>query len=207
MLQFSAFHFSFLEHGITEVGDTVPTDLIFSEQIHQDRAAWVTKENDVHTIIAGADALVTRERGMSIGVKCADCVPVLFVEPRMKIVGAVHAGWRGTALDVTRKSVEFLKINPFGLRAGIGPAICPNCFVVGEEVARQFDRAVVRESETEEGKFHVDLWQANVLQLTELGIPERNIEVMRVCTVETPALYSFRRGDREKRNVAYVRLV
>lgn len=205
MLQFSSFNFLFLEHGITEVGDAVPTDLVFSEQVHQDRAAWVT--DATRDVIHGADALVTRRSGIGLGVRCADCVPVLFFEPHMKIVGAVHAGWRGTALDVTRKAVEFLKINPFGLRVGIGPAICPNCFVVGEEVARQFDRAVVRESATEEGKFHVDLWQANVLQLIELGIPERNIEVMRACTVETSTLYSFRRGDRVQRNIAYVRLV
>ncbi|HLD21575.1 MAG TPA: laccase domain-containing protein, partial [Patescibacteria group bacterium] len=88
---------------------------------------------------------------------------------------------------------------------GIGPAICPKCFAVGKEVARQFDPSVVQESEEQEGVFHVDLWQANVLQCIEAGIPERNIEVMRVCTVEDHSLYSFRRGDRIKRNITFIR--
>lgn len=205
MLQFQSLKsISFLEQGITETLDTPPADVTFGEQVHKDAAMWVNAVSK--NPIPRVDALVTRETGLAIGVRIADCVPVLFVEPRLKIVGAVHAGWRGTALDISRKTIEFLKIKPFGVRVGVGPAICPNCFVVGEEVARQFDPVVVKASDTEEGKFHVDLWQANVLQLVEAGVQERNIEVIRVCTNETPNLYSFRRGDRDQRNVAFIKI-
>ncbi|MBI2410769.1 MAG: polyphenol oxidase family protein [Candidatus Kerfeldbacteria bacterium] len=206
MLQFSNLaKCSYITHGITEIGDAVPTGLVFGEQVHKDKTVWV--EDTAQQQLRGVDALVTRQKKVGVAVRVADCVPVLFAEPRVGVVGAVHAGWRGTALDITRKSIEFLKMKPFGLKVGIGPAICPNCFVVGEEVARQFDPAVVRESETREGIFHLDLWQANVNQCLELGIPENNIEVMRVCTVESPRLYSFRRGDREQRNIAFIQQV
>ncbi len=203
MLTFKFFStISSVEHGITERGEAAP-ESIRGEQVHGDTAAWV--EHSEQAIVPRADALLTRKTGITLAILAADCVPVLLVEPRAGIIGTIHAGWRGTALDITRKTIEFLKVKPFGLRVGIGPAICQNCFVVGEEVARQFDRAVVRESETEEGKWHVDLWQANVNQCLELGVPERNIEVMRVCTFEHQNLYSFRRGDRDARHVAWIR--
>lgn len=191
-----------IEHGITEIGDTAPEGLILGEQVHKDVAVWV----DQHTTspVKKTDALVTRESKILVGVRIADCTPIVFAEPKRGIVGAVHAGWRGTALEITRKTMDFLKIKPFALQVGIGPAICPNCFEVGEEVARQFDASVVRESENTEGKFHVDLWQANMNQCIEAGIPERNIEVIRRCTLEDPQLYSFRGGNREERNIAFI---
>jgi hypothetical protein len=84
---------------------------------------------------------------------------------------------------------------------GVGPAICPDCFEVGEEVAAQFDRDVVTEKD---GKWHVDLWQANVNHLKDAGVPERNIEVLRVCTLEDDRFFSFRGGERERRNIAWI---
>lgn len=203
MLTFSLFSkFPQVEHGITERDEAAPV-LVRGEQVHGDTAVWV--ETPSTLIIPRADAVVTRKTEITLGIAAADCVPILFVEPRVGIVGTIHAGWRGTALEITRKTIEFLKIKPFSLSIGIGPAICQKCFEVGPEVARQFDPSVVKESETAEDKFHVDLWQANVNQCLEMGVPERNIEVMRVCTFEHENVYSFRRGDREQRHTAWIR--
>jgi YfiH family protein len=203
MLKFALFsNLPNIEHGITERGEDTPV-VVRGEQVHGDKSAWV--ETDAKLLIPKVDALLARQPGFTLGVVAADCVPVLLCEPGMGIIGTIHAGWRGTALDVTRKTIEALKTKPFQLRVGIGPAICPNCFEVGEEVARQFDRSLVRESENEEGKWHVDLWQANVNQCLELGVPERNIEVMRVCTFENHNLFSYRRGDRNERHTTWIR--
>lgn len=203
MLTFSLFSkVASIEHGITERNDSIP-ECVRGEQVHGDGAVWV--ESGSQLMVPRVDALVTRKTGITLGIVAADCVPILFVESHIGIVGTIHAGWRGTALEITRKTIEFLKMKPFALRVGIGPAICSDCFEVGEEVARQFDRSVVCESKTTEGKWHVDLWQANVNQCVELGIPERNIEVMRVCTFESTNLCSFRRGDREQRHTAWIR--
>lgn len=197
-----------VRHGITERDDTVPGGLTYGEQVHKDRVAWVDAPSKAaaakNVPLRGVDALLTRATGVGLGVVVADCVPVLCADERNGVVGVIHAGWRGTALEITRKVLESLKFPLHQMRVGIGPAICPNCFVVGEEVARQFPASCVTESTQEEGKFHVDLWQANVLQCLEVGVAERNIEVMRTCTMETTALFSFRRGDRTERNVAFI---
>jgi len=205
MLTFSLFsHLQNIEHGITERGNVEP---VFARgaQVHGDKSAWVEKMTTEP--VPRVDAVLTRKPQVTLGAVTADCVPLIIVEPHMGIIGTIHAGWRGTALSVTRKTIESLKIRPQSLLVGIGPAICQDCFEVGEEVARQFDRAVVRESEITEGKWHVDLWQANVDQCLELGIPERNIEVMRVCTFESNYLFSYRRGDRRDRNISWIRRV
>lgn len=196
-----------IHHGIASRGEeaTWPKNVVmFQEQMHKDRAMWV--DHATPSPVPPGDALLTKTPGIPVGIRVADCVAVLFAEPRLKLVGAIHAGWRGSALEITRKTFEFLKIKPFQILVGIGPALCPRCFVVGEEVARQFDKSVVTESEEEEGKFHLDLWQANVNQCLEVGIPERNIEVMAMCTKEHDALYSFRAGDADKRNLAFIEL-
>lgn len=194
-----------IEHGVTEKGDEIPPSIVFGEQVHKNKAVWV--EDSSKKVIRGADALVTKHVGLTLGVNAADCVPVLIADHHANIVGSIHAGWRGTALDITRKTIEFLKINPSQLLVGLGPAICPNCFEVGEEVARQFGLNVVRESEKDNGKFFVDLWQANIDQCLELGIPQRNIEVIRKCTFEDDTLFSYRRGDRDGHHVAWIRRI
>jgi hypothetical protein len=192
-----------IEHGITEVGDALPTDIVRGEQIHGDIVAEV-KDRSV-PVIPRADALVTRLPAITLAVETADCVPILFAAPRVGLVGTIHAGWRGTALEITRKVLESLKVKPFQLFVAMGPAICPNCFEVGEEVARQFPDSVVRE--TDDGHCTIDLWQANLNQCLEVGVPEKNIELLRRCTFEDPSLYSYRRGERGQRNLAFIRRV
>lgn len=208
-----------IAHGFALKGEKFSQQIVRGEQVHRDKIIWVDEkvlvkakkgssavgENAI--MIPKVDALVTRESGIILGVFVADCVPILFVEPQQRIVGVIHAGWRGTALEITRKTMEFLKIRPFNILVGIGPALCAKHFVVGEEVARQFPKEVVQESVEEDGRFHVDLVQANILQLLEVGVLQKNIEVMPHCTYEeTGNLYSYRRGDRTVRNVAWISL-
>jgi hypothetical protein len=198
MIQFSNLQLSGINHGITQVGDTAP-DCVMGEQIHKDVTTWV--KDSSQPMIKKADALMTRASGVTLGVRTADCVPMLFAEPKRGVVGTIHAGWRGTALEISRKAIDALRFAPNRVLVGVGPAICPDCFEVGEEVAAQFDRDVVTEKD---GKWHVDLWQANVNHLKDAGVPERNIEVLRVCTLEDDRFFSFRGGERERRNIAWI---
>ncbi len=192
-----------VSHGITEKSDKVTAGLVRGEQVHKDVLAWVDKST--RGLVRGVDALATKEIGVTLGVYTADCVPILLADERSGIVATVHAGWRGTALEIARKAVDGLKIRPTQLQVGIGPAICPKCFEVGDEVARQFSDHLVRASDDERGKFFVDLWQANVDQLVEAGVKRANIEIINRCTLEEDSLYSFRDGDRDSRLVAWVR--
>ena len=156
-----------------------------------------------------ADAVITQQTGRWIGVRTADCVPVLLYDPMTRTVAAVHAGWRGTVRHIVRLVVEKMQsqlgVNPENLRAMIGPSICADSFEVGEEVATEFVAAgrgdcVQRLALGTNGsriaypKPHVDLWQSNVMDLLEAGIPLDQVDCTPLCTfLNDDVLFSARR--------------
>lgn len=151
----------------------------------------------------GADALVTNVPEVCIAVSTADCVPVLIYAPDKKVIAAVHAGWRGTVQQIVAKTVclmaEQYACDPAQMMAGIGPSISRDAFEVGEEVSDAFrasgadmERIYVRNPET--GKPHIDLWEANRLQLLSAGLTVGQIEVSGICTFTYDAdFFSARR--------------
>lgn len=151
----------------------------------------------------GVDALVTDVPGVCIAVSTADCVPILLYAPDVKAVAAVHAGWRGTVQSIAAKTVRFL-MDEYGadsclMKAGIAPSIGPDAFEVGEEVVDAFRQAgfempriLKRNADT--GKAHIDLWEANRLQLLAAGLSAGNIELAGICTYTHPdEFFSARR--------------
>lgn len=155
-----------------------------------------------------ADAVITREQGRWIGVRTADCVPVLLYDPVKCVIAAVHAGWRGTVCHIVRQTVARLTkdfgVDAADLRAMVGPSISPDAFEIGEEVAQAFVDAgradcIVRESLSAIGKVrypkpHADLWQSNVMDLLEVGVDLEHIDCTPLCTVEyQDILFSARR--------------
>lgn len=134
------------------------------------------------------DALITREPGLWIAVKTADCLPLLVVDLGQRQVAAIHAGWRGVAGHIIERTLERLKAEPTMLRVAIGPGIGACCFEVGPEVAAQFGRS---------GRTCIDLAQACRDQLCALGVPARFISQSSACTrCSETDFHSFRR-DRE----------
>ncbi len=146
-----------------------------------------------------ADAVITRKRNVLIGVAVADCVPILLYDSGRGICGSVHAGWRGTAKGILRKTVErFCKdfyADPRDIVVAIGPAIRWCCYCVGSDVLH----AVMVETgegdyyERRDGKICLDLPSANRQQAVHSGVPERNIWVSDECTYCSPdRYYSYR---------------
>lgn len=146
-----------------------------------------------------ADAVITKETGILIGVKVADCVPILLCESSRGILGAVHAGWRGTASALLKKTLG-LVMDRFSCRAeniylAVGPAIRWCCYHVDYDVMHAVERAtgpgeyfVVRS-----GKYCLDLPNANKCQALSVGIPEGNIWLSNECTFCNPEkYYSYR---------------
>ncbi len=203
-----------LEHGMTEISDSIPDGLIQGQQTHKAEIVWATAHSPhLPELVPQVDALATRESDVGISVRVADCVPIFLYDSQKKILAVVHAGWRGTALGIARKSIEWLRkeaqISLQKTVVGIGPAIGPQDFIVGAEVARQFSRKVVTElpeDESGELKYTVDLWQANVDQLVDAGVLLKNIEVVKRSTFSDEKLYSARRGDKLERNIAWMKL-
>lgn len=137
----------------------------------------------------GVDALVTSVPGICIGVSTADCVPVLLFDAHKHVVAAVHAGWRGTVGRIVEKALNVITTN-YGVAASdicavVGPSISLAAFEVGDEVYDAFDVAAFpmeRIASRIGGKWHIDLWEANRLQLLASGVNKDNISVCGICT-------------------------
>lgn len=148
-----------------------------------------------------ADAAVSAEPGILVGVETADCLPLLLVDSVRRIAAAVHAGWRGTAAHVTGRTVEALLAGgsrPGDLVVAIGPGIGGCCYEVGEELrdalgpdGDAFFRPGPR------GRPHLDVRAANVQQLRDAGVSAEQIHHVDDCTACRPDLYySYRRDGK-----------
>jgi polyphenol oxidase len=142
-----------------------------------------------------SDALVTDRPGLCLGISVADCLPVFLVDPVCHAIGAVHAGWRGTAGHILSNAVRAMQDHfgtvPSNLAAFLGPSARACCYEVGTEVAAQFDKGLV---EQRDGRLYLDLIRANVAQLSQAGVSGDNIEVSPLCTItERELLHSYRR--------------
>lgn len=188
----------------------LPSDkLIFPYQTHGNSVCIIDKEfiskdqDEQKRLLNGIDALITNEIGVCIGVGTADCVPILIFDPKNKVLGAVHAGWRGTVAKLVSKTVEVMvsefKSKASELIVGIGPSISADCFQVGDEVVDAFVHAGflvddIGYYDFDTNKFHVDLWHANEVLLTDSGVRYDNIEVAGLCTYSLPdKFFSARR--------------
>jgi polyphenol oxidase len=146
------------------------------------------------------DALISTMPNLFLAISIADCVPIAIYDPVTKTVAAIHAGWRGTAGIIVKKAIAKLLVQceakPANLRVFIGPAAGKCCYEVGAEVASQFSETVVEPGEN--GKFMLDVKEANRIQLLQCGVPEDQIEISPYCTISTPELFhSFRRDQAE----------
>ncbi len=174
-----------------------PSATVDASQAHAARVA-VVKGNDRGKRIHDVDALLTGERGVSLLLRFADCVPILLFDPIQGAIGAVHAGWRGTVAKIVTHAVttmgEYFTTRPRDLVACIGPSIGPCCYRVREDVIEQVRAAFADADEllaTRDGATHFDLWQANARQLRTLGVEQ--IEIAGICTAEhTDDFYSAR---------------
>lgn len=142
-----------------------------------------------------ADAILSRRPGSLISVRTADCLPLLFVDETRRAVAAVHAGWRGTAKQITRRAVERMR-DEFGsmpqeLEVAIGPGIGVCCYEVGPEVADQFPASSVRRKQ----RPHLDLVTENHRQLLDSGVPSLRIHPASLCTHCQPESFHSHRRD------------
>ena len=137
-----------------------------------------------------ADAMLTDVPGVPLVAYSADCCTVLLCDPVRRCVGAVHAGWKGTALGVARRAVETMASvygsEPANIRAALGPAIGACCFETDRDVPDAIRAHLAGDAEPfieKRGeKYHVELRQINRLWLLRCGLEARHIEVHPDCT-------------------------
>jgi len=184
------------------------TNFTTANQIHDGHVKIVSEalrgkgSTDYKGAINSTDAMVTNVPNICLMMLLADCVPILFYDPSKRVIGVAHAGWKGTLRFVAQNTLKVLR-DHFGcltqdIVLGIGPSIGPCCYQVGQEVLSQVERVFgikqdcIR-NEFIDGAGYLDLWTVNRKQLLQAGIPEKNIEMAKICTCHHPNLfYSYR---------------
>lgn len=162
-------------------------DIVSPHQVHGTTAGIV---NECHKgrLQEETDALLTAVPGVLLMLRFADCTPIILYDPRQRIVGLVHAGWRGTVARIAQTAVEKMTAafgsRPADILAGIGPAIGPCCYEIGEDVVEAANRAFPNQAHLflvkANGRWRLDMWAANRQQLCEAGV--RQVEVAETCT-------------------------
>ena len=184
-----------------------------AKQIHDDRITVVSKalrgkgSVDFDGAIDGTDAMVTDVPNTCLMVLLADCVPLLLYDPSKEVIGVVHAGWKGTVRFIAQATIKTLEghfdCSTRDILIGIGPSVGPCCYQVGEEVVSQVEQAfgttqhIIRNRSTG-GKGYLDLWEANLRQVLDAGVPEKNIEIARTCTCHHPDMFFSYRQEKGK---------
>ena len=189
--------YGWLEHGFgTRISEGwLPEAATASlKQIHSD--VIVRAESPMNREREG-DALVTGTPGLWIRIRTADCLPVLLLDERRRVVGAAHCGWRGTKLALAaatvRRMADEFGTDPSEVRAAIGPGIGLCCFEVGGEVAREFRQTFPERSDLDD-RTRLDLTEALERQLVEAGLSRDRIVRSELCTrCREELFHSFRR--------------
>lgn len=185
-------------------------DAVFAPQIHSDRVKYATAADRGDGVLRrdpdaeGLDGFVTDEPGVLVGVRVADCVPILMRGERddgSPAVAAVHAGWRGTVSGIAARAVEKLAalgVPRKSVRAAIGPHIGVCCFEVKEDfrdavtAARGGDFAR-RFVASRNGSLCADLTGMNLYILAEAGVARERVDVSPDCTACDTATYHSHR--------------
>jgi len=153
-------------------------------------------DNDFKPVIA--DAVLTEKKGLLIGVQVADCVPILLYDEDKEIIGAVHAGWRGTAKGILKNTIrtmqERFSSSPEDILIAMGPSIRGCCYVVSDEVKTAIQNVTGEGAYClKDRKYFVDLSSANKIQALSMGVPQQNIWQSDECTFCNPdKFYSYR---------------
>jgi YfiH family protein len=189
--------------------------IVTMRQVHGDTVVPITYEKTPPELIEG-DACYTDRPDLGLGIKVADCLPVYVYAADRRCIGIAHCGWRSTvsrvAEKLTRQMSRRFSLQLPELRFALGPCICADCYVVGQDVRTRFAEFPAADRFFSElpparnkPRFNLDLRAANRWLLKEMGLVE--VRSLGLCTKETQALfYSARRTPKTGRNLALVAL-
>jgi len=179
--------------------------VVYARQVHGTNVHRVTAKNSDQ--VPTADALITTEKGIGLGVLHADCQAALFYDPVHEAVGIAHAGWRGSAQNIYAQTVEAMHreigTQPHNLMVCISPSLGPD-----HAEYKNFKQDLPEdfwEFQTKPGYF--DFWAISQKQLTQCGVPEKNIEISGVCThCNAKEYFSYRRDKETGRHATVIAL-
>ena len=189
-------------------------NLVCAKQAHGSAVKYVLPQDagkgafSYEGSIADTDAFVTDEKNLALAMFTADCLSVFFYDPKRKVIGLAHAGWRGSRDKVTQKTINFMretfKTRPEDLYLGLGPSIRSCCYEVSPGMEEAFPGGLLKR----QGKYYLDLIATNRRQALDCGAQEERIFDSRICTFCAKRnCFSFRReGEIAGRMISVIML-
>jgi len=184
--------------------------MVTSVQVHGnevvvvDKALTTREASGREKTLCGVDGLITKEKGILLTIKVADCFPVFLYDPERHAIGLLHAGWRGTAQSIIRRGLKGMAdaygTEPKNLQAGIGPGIGQCCYHVGREVREAFghdsalDTCFSESCQRTSSQF--DLRKAICQELVGCGVKKEKISIATECTSCSQELFFSHRRDK-----------
>jgi YfiH family protein len=153
------------------------------------------------------DGLLTKHKHIALVVQSADCVCSLYYDPEKQVIGAAHAGWRGTLKLLPKKMIQTMQkefgSKPENIWVGIAPCISVEKYEVGEEVVSEVEKVFGTKENfllwnAQSQKFHFNLRYSHLFQLQEAGVLSKHIEVMPQCTYTEKDLFFSARRDKNQ---------
>ena len=192
-------------------------DIVTSDQTHTSNVRKVTEKDRGKGITVlrdytDIDGMITDIPGLVLATFYADCVPLYFADPVHHAIGLSHSGWRGTVRKIgavtIKKMAEEYGSNPEDIKVAIGPSICQKCYEVSGDVIEEFKNAFERKHweklfyVKENGKYQLNLWEANRIIFMESGILKQNISMPNICTCcNSEFLFSHRASHGKRGNL------
>jgi len=170
--------------------------LVHMKQIHSDIVKIVTDDDNFKNPPT-CDAIITDKKNIPLMVMVADCSPILFYDPEKKVIAVAHAGRAGAFDNIISNVIESF-VDDFSSKREdilvcIGPAICQNCYEVGEEIYQEAKKLKLEYSlKKEDTKYHLNIRTILYKQLTQSNIVDKNIEISQICSKCNPNYFSYR---------------
>jgi YfiH family protein len=184
-----------------------PSAIAFCEQVHEDSIALMTDAETANKspsqsapafhVFPHTDAIITNQPATMINVFTADCIPIMIADTQRKIIGVVHAGWKGTLLGIVEKAIQtfrYLHADPADLLVWLGPAIGRCCYTISNDLMAEFKQRFAEFEDFSDGR-RLDLSKLNMLQAHRAGVPLKHISSANLCTRCHQDLFFSYRGD------------
>lgn len=173
--------------------------VVHMKQIHSNIVKIINK-NDNFANPPTCDALITNKKDTPLMVMVADCSPILFYDPKQKIIAVAHAGRAGAFNNIIHNVIESFKDDfcsqTEDILVVIGPAICKNCYEVGDEIYKEAQKLdLLYAFEKKDEKQYLDIRKILFQQLKDANILEKNIEISQICSQCNKHYYSYRQNS------------
>ena len=165
-----------------------PASMFDVWQVHSKEVICIEAIRKADENYQKADGILTDNPAITLFMRFADCVPILLFDPRLKVIGILHAGWQGTLKKISssaiKKMINVYHSEPSDIIAAIGPSIGPDHYEVGDDVAQEVKTVFGSQTKNilnnRDGKIFFDLWNANIILIKESGVTLT--EVSGICT-------------------------